>query len=72
MPYMIFSKDNSRRALHHVLHYGTINDEYPLYEMALDLVIKNTELRTCDMNFGFELNKWSFEELSELIERLTE
>lgn len=72
MPSMIFSKENTTRALHNILSYRKIHDEYELFDTALYLVIKNPELQTSDMNFGYEIKNWSFEELSELIERLTE
>lgn len=72
MPYMIFSKKNTTVAISDILRYRKVHDEYGLYDTALNLVVRNPELQTDDMCFGYELEKWSFEELSELTKRLTE
>lgn len=69
---MLFSKQNAMIAIYDILHYRKIHDEYALFDTALDLVIKNPALQTRDMNFGYEIDTWSFEEVSELITRLTQ
>lgn len=72
MPCMIFSKENTSRALHNVLSYRKIYDEYGLYDAALELVIKNPELQMRDMGLGCTMENWSFEEVEELTKRLTQ
>jgi len=71
MPYMIFSKKNTAVAISNMLRYRKIHDEYGFYDTALSLLIRNAELQTRDMCFGYEIETWSFEDVAELINRLT-